>query len=71
MLVCGGDGTVAACAGVLAGTDVPMALVPTGTGNLLARNLGLALDLPTALDEAFGAGRRTIDLLKPTAGALR
>jgi diacylglycerol kinase family enzyme len=64
VLVCGGDGTVAACAGVLAGTGVPMALVPTGTGNLLVRNLGLALDVPTAVDRAFGADRRTVDLLE-------
>ncbi len=63
VLVCGGDGTVAACAGVLVGTGVPMALVPTGTGNLLARNLDLPLDVPTALDRAFGGRRRTIDLL--------
>jgi diacylglycerol kinase family enzyme len=63
LVVCGGDGTVAACAGVLAGTGVPMALVPTGTGNLLVRNLGLPLDVPTALDRAFSADRRTVDLL--------
>lgn len=63
VLVCGGDGTVAACAGVLAGTGVPMALVPTGTGNLLARNLDLPLDVPPALDRAFSGRRRTIDLL--------
>jgi diacylglycerol kinase family enzyme len=63
VVVCGGDGTVAACAGVLAGTGVPMALVPTGTGNLLVRNLGLPLDVPTALDRAFSADRRTVDLL--------
>lgn len=64
VLVCGGDGTVTACAGVLAGTGVPMALVPTGTGNLLARNLRLPLDVPTALERALGASRRTIDLLE-------
>ncbi len=64
VLVCGGDGTVAACAGALAGTGVSMALVPTGTGNLLARNLRLPLDMPTALEKAFSAGRRTIDLLE-------
>ena len=64
VLVCGGDGTVAECAGVLAGTGVPMALVPTGTGNLLARNLGLPLDIPTALDQALGATVRTLDLLE-------
>jgi diacylglycerol kinase (ATP) len=68
VLVCGGDGTVAACAGALAGTGVPMALIPTGTGNLLARNLGLPLDVATALDQALGASVRPIDLLEATDG---
>jgi diacylglycerol kinase family enzyme len=62
--VCGGDGTVTACAGVLAGTGIPMALLPTGTGNLLVRNLGLPLNVPAALDRAFSGDRRTIDLLE-------
>lgn len=64
VFVCGGDGTVAACLGALAGTGVPAALIPSGTGNLLARNLDLPLDLPSAVDRAFGAQRRTIDLLE-------
>jgi diacylglycerol kinase family enzyme len=64
VLVCGGDGTVAACAGALAGTDVPLALVPLGTGNLLARNLDLPLEIELALDVAFGPGRRQLDVLE-------
>jgi YegS/Rv2252/BmrU family lipid kinase len=64
VLVCGGDGTVAACAGALAGTEVAMAIVPVGTGNLLARNLGIPLELGDALKVAFGADERVIDVLE-------
>ncbi|MDT4910738.1 MAG: hypothetical protein QOI69_3979, partial [Pseudonocardiales bacterium] len=64
VLVCGGDGTVAACAGALAGTDVALALVPVGTGNLLARNLDLPLEIEPALDVAFGPSRRQLDVLE-------
>jgi diacylglycerol kinase (ATP) len=41
IVACGGDGTVAACAAALEGRDIPIAIIPTGTTNVLAFELGL------------------------------
>ncbi|MEU2078119.1 diacylglycerol kinase family protein [Streptomyces sp. NPDC013489] len=62
VVVCGGDGTVRACADVLAGTGIPLAVVPCGTGNLLARNLGLPLEPTTALEDALAGDCFGIDM---------
>ncbi|RLP75541.1 diacylglycerol kinase [Mycetocola tolaasinivorans] len=59
----GGDGTVRDVADSLRGTGVPLALLPSGTGNLLARNLFLPLgDLDTAAHIGFAGHSRTIDM---------
>ncbi len=51
----GGDGTVRSCAEGLAGTDVPLGIVPLGTANLLARTLGIPENPKAALAIALGA----------------
>lgn len=63
ILAVGGDGTVRAVAEALRETGVPIALVPAGTGNLLARNLGLTLtNIEEAVMTAFHGINRRIDL---------
>jgi diacylglycerol kinase family enzyme len=62
VFACGGDGTVMACVTALAGTDVAMAVLPAGTGNLLAANLGLSDDAATGVQVALDGGRRRIDV---------
>jgi diacylglycerol kinase family enzyme len=61
VVVAGGDGTVRVVCAELAGTAIPVAVLPAGTGNLLARNLGISLDLETALSEVLGGSERRID----------
>jgi diacylglycerol kinase family enzyme len=63
VLACGGDGTVRYVADVLAGSGIPLGLLPTGTSNLLARNLCLVLGDPVkAIRIALSGNNRAIDV---------
>ncbi|TFD90484.1 diacylglycerol/lipid kinase family protein [Cryobacterium serini] len=63
VIVAGGDGTVRAVAEGLKDGSIAMALIPSGTGNLLARNLDLNLDdLELSVHTAFTGVDRKIDL---------
>jgi diacylglycerol kinase family enzyme len=61
-VICGGDGTVMACLSGLADSGVPVAIIPVGSGNLLARNLGIPLGLDESLATAVDGMDRRIDL---------
>ncbi|MET4099122.1 diacylglycerol kinase (ATP) [Agrococcus sp. UYP10] len=63
LLVAGGDGTVRVAADAATGARVPLAIIPAGTGNLLARNLGIDVtNLRNAVHTAFDGEEREIDL---------
>lgn len=63
VFVCGGDGTVMAAVTALAGCGMPLAILPAGTGNLLARNLDLPLnDEEEALRIGISGRTKEIDV---------
>ena len=64
VMVAGGDGTVRVVCGELAGTGIPAGIVPAGTGNLLARNLGLPLTVDAALQIVLAGDDRAIDIVR-------
>jgi diacylglycerol kinase family enzyme/membrane-associated phospholipid phosphatase len=64
VLGAGGDGTVRVICDRLAGTGIPFGLIPAGTGNLLAKNIGIPLDEAAALDVAFDGDDKPIDLVR-------
>jgi YegS/Rv2252/BmrU family lipid kinase len=61
LFIWGGDGMVQRCVDALAGTPVPLAIVPAGTGNLLASNLGIPKDIERAVEIGVRGHTRTLD----------
>jgi diacylglycerol kinase (ATP) len=62
VLVWGGDGMVQRALDTLAGSKIPIGIIPAGTGNLLAHNLDIPISLAEAVHVAFHGRRRRIDL---------
>jgi YegS/Rv2252/BmrU family lipid kinase len=57
----GGDGTVQRCIDAMAGSDATLAILPAGTANLLATNLGVPKDLEAAVEIGLHGARRRLD----------
>jgi diacylglycerol kinase family enzyme len=62
VVAAGGDGTVMSCVSALAGSRTPLAVLPSGTGNLLANNLDLPGDPDAAAEVALHGRRRRLDV---------
>lgn len=62
VVVGGGDGSIRTVAGVLAGTDVPLGILPLGTLNHFAKDLGLPLELEAAAEVIAAGHVRRVDL---------
>jgi diacylglycerol kinase (ATP) len=62
LFVWGGDGMVQRCIDAVGDAPVAVAIVPAGTGNLLAHNLGIPIDLRAAVDVGMHGAHRTIDV---------
>lgn len=62
LVVGGGDGSVGAAAGELAGTGTALAILPLGTRNHFARDLRIPLDLAEAARLVAGGRRRRVDI---------
>ena len=61
LFVWGGDGTVQRCIDAVAGTGTAVAILPAGTANLLAANLGIPHDLAEAVRVGLHGDRRRLD----------
>jgi YegS/Rv2252/BmrU family lipid kinase len=62
IFVWGGDGTVQRCIDVVAGTEAALAILPAGTANLFATNLGIPQDIEQAVAIGLHGARRKLDV---------
>ncbi|GAB3654255.1 hypothetical protein GCM10028791_24860 [Echinicola sediminis] len=64
IVACGGDGTINEVATSLVGSNIPLGIIPMGSGNGLASNLNIPLDIPKALEVIKTGGIDKIDVGK-------
>jgi YegS/Rv2252/BmrU family lipid kinase len=62
LFIWGGDGTIQRCVDAVAGEAVDLAILPAGTANLLANNLGVPINLSEAVDVGLHGERRRLDV---------
>lgn len=64
VLVWGGDGSVQRAIDTLVGSDAVLGILPAGTANLLATNLGIPHDVREAVEVALDGERRPLDTVR-------
>ncbi len=62
LFIWGGDGTIQRCVDAVAGEAVNLAILPAGTANLLANNLGVPINLSAAVEVGLHGDRRQLDV---------
>ncbi len=62
IVVGGGDGSISTVAGVLAGSGTPLGILPLGTLNHFAKDLGVPIDINGAIDVIAGGHIRQVDV---------
>jgi len=61
IFIWGGDGSVQRCIDTVVGTSATIAILPAGTANLLANNLGIPIDLEQAIEVGLAGRDRVLD----------
>jgi diacylglycerol kinase family enzyme len=62
LVAAGGDGTIGTAAAAVAGTDMPLGILPLGTLNHFAKDAGIPLDLEEAVTAVAGGKTRQVDI---------
>lgn len=62
VIAVGGDGTIMEVIQGIAGTNVKLGIIPFGTGNMLALNLGISLDIERSINIVLSGNTRKIDI---------